>query len=302
MNKFIFFFLLLFLSKNNFGQSSNKNVKYFYEYSYKSSIAYWQEKNPQQAILLLDSARQFLKLKPYHFLFLVDCFLETGDTIEALSNLNKSVINGVPIENIINRYSFLENSSFNKDYALIFTNYEQNRKKFLNGINVDFLILFREIYAEDQLLRKKPFSNNNQISEYLSTLDSFTFLKFQLLVEQFGFPSHSKIGYYSDISPILSHWSLINNETFKYLDSLMIQAINLGEFEPIDYAWIIDRRQLFKNLGPAIYGGTWPEEEYELIDDISTLDKRRKLVFLPTLEQDSQITGRKLPKEYIKGR
>ncbi len=204
------------------------------------------------------------------------------------------------LEILQNRFDFLLKGNKKQFYIKLKNDYPNLRKLYLKTIQIDYLISIRELLAADQLLRNKPFVNDKNFSSYLSIIDSISFLRFKELVNQNGFPGHSIIGYYSDLTPLIAHMVMINEESFNYLDSLMKNAINQGEFEPNDYAWIIDRRRLFANLGFSIYGGTWPEEEYENIEDIKNVDKRRKAIYLPTLEQDSKITGRKLPPEYSK--
>jgi tetratricopeptide (TPR) repeat protein len=299
--KKIYFLGLVFLlgAMQISAQSVKKNIANYYKYLEKAIEAAWIDDLPSKAVRYFDSASTIHELRPQHFLLIAECYLELGDTLKALLEIEKGFSRGITQQQAINRFRKIGYYNYKDAYKATMQKYPKLRREYFNEINVDALLKINQIYSRDQLIREESIINDIQI-EMFNKIDSLNFQAFKEFVTEYGFPGCSLLGCESNIEPLIAHWVMYDDNSFKYLDSLMMKAIFEGEFQPQDYAWIIDRRRSFGKKGDALYGGTWPEEEYEMIEDIANVDKRRSEIFLPSLEYDSKITNRSLPDSYLK--
>ncbi len=105
------------------------------------------------------------------------------------------------------------------------------------------------LYYIDQKIRKTPGLKNIfyiKIKKYTYDLDEKIFADLMNLIEQYGFPSEKKVGFYTyrNAAIILLH-NIRLKKNHSYF-TIIQEAFDRGEYLPEDYAWLYDSIQLEK--------------------------------------------------------
>lgn len=268
----------------------------------KSTLSYVQ-KDYKKSIYEIHEAQKYHKLYPFSHLILAECYLSINEIQRAIDEIDNAILKGVTDEKLRNyfaSYSELKNNDFWENLA---SSYPALRKKYYSSLNIDMVVSIGQILERDQFVRNNEGQiekRNCNINNLFSFVDSLNYSAFIDLVDKNGFPTYNQIGYYSQIDVLIAHW-IMEDSRYERLNGMMLEAIKKGEFDPQSYAWIIDRRIIWKNIGKAKYGGFENPMEFGEIEDIKNVDRRRALIYLPSLEMDSKITQRELPKDYKSG-
>jgi hypothetical protein len=140
--------------------------------------------------------------------------------------------------------------------------------------------------------------------ELIEYTDSVNFTRLKKHISTFGFPGRKKLGGKDYMHTIILHLYNYNEKTdslsafkrakFQYLDSVLLQQINLGEFSPWHYAYVTDYS--LSVVKTSLYG---VNQFFKFpIIDIENVEKRRKAIGLMSLKQQCTLSGKPLPKEY----
>lgn len=265
-----------------------------------STLAY-VKKDYNSCLQKVIEAQQYGELRPHSHLILAECYLNLNDTNKAIVEIEKSILKGVTEETLRNYFPLFKMPNGNLKWTSLVNNYPKYRAQYNSTLDWDVKVILEQIIARDQAIRinEREYSNIGcKIENLHKIVDSINYSEFINLIVENGFPTYKKVGYYSKLEILFAHW-IMDDSRYNKLNELMLNAIENGNFSPDDYAWIIDRRLIWKNFGKALYGGYEDPESYGEIDDIANVDKRRSQIFLPSLELDSKITNRSLPKNYI---
>ncbi len=140
--------------------------------------------------------------------------------------------------------------------------------------------------------------------ELIEYTDSVNFTRLKKHISTYGFPGRKKLGGKDYMHTIILHLYNYNEKTdslsafkrakFQYLDSVLLQQINLGEFSPWHYAYATDYS--LSVVKSSLYG---VNQFFKFpIKDIENVEKRRKAIGLMSLKQQCTLSGKPLPKEY----
>ena len=140
--------------------------------------------------------------------------------------------------------------------------------------------------------------------ELIEYTDSVNFTRLKKHISTYGFPGRKKLGGKDYMHTIVLHLYNYNEKTdslsafkrakFQYLDSVLLQQVNLGEFSPWHYAYATDYS--LSIIKSSLYG---VNQFFKFpIKDIENVEKRRKAIGLMSLKQQCILSGKPLPKEY----
>ena len=140
--------------------------------------------------------------------------------------------------------------------------------------------------------------------ELIEYTDSVNFIRLKNHIATYGFPGRKKLGGKDYMHTIVLHLYNYNEKTdslsafkrakFQYLDSVLLQQVNLGEFSPWHYAYATDYSL---SVGKSSWFGVNQFFKFP-IKDIENVEKRRKAIGLMSLKQQCILSGKPLPKEY----
>lgn len=171
------------------------------------------------------------------------------------------------------------------------------------GINVPLMKELEKIYYDDQLFRIKSdsFGYRNTSPEYQKfihngeAMDSINLMKIERIIREVGYPGKSMVGRAMAGTTwlIIQHSALEIQE--KYLP-VIEAAAHKNEIDKGDWAYLVDRINMRKNL-PQVYGSQLIRDRqsgkwifYQIMDE-KNVDKRRREVGLPSLEDYARIMG-----------
>ncbi|MDZ4668576.1 MAG: hypothetical protein SGJ00_11940 [bacterium] len=297
MKHIIFCIIYFSISLNLHGQTDS--LAKFNLIITNSTLSY-VNKDYKSCVEKILEAQAYKELLPYSHLILAECYLSLNDSAKAVIEIQNAIYKGVTDDLLRNRFDLFKRPNGNNRWLTLIKNYPTYRAIYLASLDWDIKVILERIIAIDQSIRisEKSYADAgcNPVNLY-NMIDSINYIDFMNLTITNGFPTYKQIGFYSSLDVLLAHW-ILEDSRYNTLNDLMLNAIYSGQFEPDSYAWIIDRRIIWKNLGKAVYGGYEDPETFGEIDDIKNVDKRRASIFIQSLELDSKITNRQLPKDY----
>jgi tetratricopeptide (TPR) repeat protein len=220
------------------------------------------------------------------------CYLNLKDTIKAITSLKASVLKG----NIfIEEQTWLKNMFVNVHWQLLIKDLPKLKNEYWCNIpNKGNYYKIAELEAIDQSVRNN-FENRLPIEEFnklLKITDSINFTNLNRLVKE------------QNANPLcflLFHLYGENKKYFTFYDTIYKQKIFEGEADPSGYAQWKDRQRIYVDgMKTQLYGefNEIGSDEFNLIEDIENIDKRRSEIGLCTLEEYSLIFHMKLPQGY----
>ncbi len=151
----------------------------------------------------------------------------------------------------------------------------------------------------DQEMRQRALDNDYVIeSEEDDNLDKKNTEKMREIIDEIGWPSASKVGKDASIAAWLLVQHADHDVDFQSRCLSLIQELPVGEVRPQDIALLTDRIRV--NSGqPQVYGTQFREvggkHVPKDIEDIETVDERRKVMGLDTLEENIRRMYEKYP-------
>lgn len=298
--KFIFIISLLFLVKKSYNQETS--YQDYYNIIHEAEYSNYSKKYNK-------SFSQYIKAFRTKYPFNNDIskalsvstiLLESGDSsllkeYELVEKLQEVFFS----ENLYKKV-FIKNSE--KEQLITFFPYlclEDFSKPDENTIQLT-IQLSNYLFA-DQTIRKTSKKNSEYRDYMLHAVDSIIYREFVAYLMKNGMPNRKLIGkYYHNLQIILLHGSFslgISTE----LNSILKSSILLGNYNPSNYAFLIDKYNTWNLDKPQIYG-QFCNENYELrnIEDIANVDKRRKSIGLESLGEYAEKNYFRLPIDYIK--
>ena len=147
----------------------------------------------------------------------------------------------------------------------------------------------KEMHEKDQDMRRRALANNGVIeNEEDKTLDQRNTERMKEIIEQFGWPTVSKVGEkISNMAWLLVQHADRNVEFQKKCLALMKEQTE-GEVDKIDVAYLEDRVRVNEGK-PQLYGTQFYGEGEQYgprpIEDVANVDARRKKLGMESLEE-----------------
>jgi tetratricopeptide (TPR) repeat protein len=249
--------------------------------------------NPTKTILLLNQAEGFQKLDPDAEEMKARCYLDMGDTLQALEALKRSILLGNPNMNRV----FLDFKDFNLGSLLKLKEaYPNLLSQYYCSMNIPVLIQLHEMDAEDQMIRKYHTDLRPEIEEPLfRTVDSLNLVKLKGIFLNYGILRYPKtfVLYWHDLFKFPVIWASVEPE--------MRKAIFSGSFHPQGYAMLYDKVRIETEKKNSWYGEYTNSNSYTEIgpiDDLLQVDVRRKEIGLRSLQEMSDLFDWVLPPGY----
>ena len=266
----------------------------YYDKINKAEYAYEVKKQPAEAIKLMKEAKTISPLKTATLETGVYCYLELGDTAEAIDYIRQAVIDkNIELQSIKNFYPGLAASRY---FASIEKNYPKWVQEYFCNKNVALIVELTEMMSYDQCIRwnhqvfKEPAGDS-----VFHKVDSSNIYKLKELYEQYGYLNYPNM--------FLIFWHDLHNYPgmWAYFEPIMYKAIWTGKFYPQSYAQLYDRYRVYHE-GKKSWYGEFSEEgfgkEFGEIEEVAGVDARRKAIGLCTLKERAERAHWKLPPGY----
>lgn len=309
---FFFLALMVIISNNILAQSNSNSYRAYYELT-------------NEAKLLSFNKDYKTALEKYEEAFSTNIGFEDDytESIKAALKLNipqkvyallkeKLIKTGWYSDELFDStFNIFLKTSFGKKYSKQKKEWESQNRMTIDASVYGFI---RSIDATDQYIRG---GFNKVIRTYVSDsvfklfkpalieyTDSFNFVRLKKFIVSNGFPGRSKLGGKDYMHTIILHQynyndktdslNASNREKFRYLDSVLLGQISIGEFSPWHYAYATDYSLSINKT--SLYG---VNQFYKFtIQDIENVEKRRKEIGLMSLKQQCVLSGKPLPSNY----
>jgi tetratricopeptide (TPR) repeat protein len=286
--------LLLFFTCLNGICVNAQDYRLYYDKINKSEYAYEFKKNPAEALKLLKEAKKIAPLDHASLETGAFCYLELGDTSNAIDYIRQSVVIGnSEMRRIKNFYKGLAAS---RHFARIEKEYPKWVQEYYCDKNAALIVELTELLSYDQCIRWNHAAFKEPDGDFVfHKVDSTNIHRIKELYEQYGYLEypHMFLIYWHDLHNYPAMWL--------YFEPIMYKAIWTGKFNPIGYAQLYDRYRIFHE-GKNSWYGEFSEEGPGInigeIDEISEVDTRRKAIGLCTLKEKAEKAHWKLPAGY----
>lgn len=222
----------------------------------------------------------------------IDCLLYNKDTLSAI-NAEVDYLETGDVD--IFSKKFIEKKFGEKYGAALFQKFPKIKQKHESSITENQKAL-RELEKRDQAIRLDKKNMPQQEFERLRVYtDSINFYDlFQLVKNKNANPVDCGI---------LVHLYGNNRKYFNLYDSIYKSKVYIGEASPEAYVQWYDRQRMYVNKMTTQLYGEWNEQgdgstEFNTIEDIQYVDKRRAVLGLCSLKDYALLHKMNLPKEY----
>lgn len=296
-----FFTIYLPFLNNNYCKAQNYIC---YHLSFDQANQLIEQNKYSEAIELYKSIWEAVEIKSYtaclqrakcHFLineFEEACVyfieaIEFGSTIEEITDHG--------IDTLVNKTQW---DSLQKLY-------ETARKAHLFNFNFDLYDEIERMYHNDSYVRSIRMPGNDSIRiALMNEIDSLNFKKLQRIISEYGFPTAEEIGIIGmlDLRYVILHlggtWS---DEEWNYLNQVLLTELERGNYEPISYSNIVDRRNFTPPNKGGIYGTMLMSGSIIPVEQIHQLDSIRRTIGLYSLKRQAALMPRLkvFPKGYV---
>jgi hypothetical protein len=154
------------------------------------------------------------------------------------------------------------------------------------SVNANYIEELNRLKQIDQSARRTP----GNTYEDVILADSQNMISFLRLAEAYGFPTPKLVGYRGmfTVNLLLQHFYLSSTENQHYLDSLLPLQIKLGDFQPHEYAVMMDRKLSFIKDTTILYGTFFQRDanrnlRIKPLQDVKRVDDYRRFLGLGPL-------------------
>lgn len=174
--------------------------------------------------------------------------------------------------------------------------YESERKAHLFNFNFYLYDKIERMYHNDSYVRSIRMPGNDSIRYALiNEIDSLNFGKFQQIISQHGYPTAKEIGIVgmNDLRYVILHlggtWS---TEKWNYLNQILLTEMERGNYMPISYSNLVDRRNFNPPNQGGIYGTMLMSGSIIPVEQIHQLDSLRRTIGLFSLKRQATLMPR----------
>lgn len=293
--KKISLYILLICLVSGFKANAQFNKCYYYY----AKIGYLEYKKGNYEL----SAQQFKKAfnqqadaRPYDFLGIAKAYAQLDKKTEVVFYLKQAIHKGISWK-VISKSSDVFGTIMQTDeWADLEKNYPTYRASYLLHYDIDMRVKLAEMVATDQYIRRQvcDYSEEGLCLEE-KKVDSINLVKILKLIEKNeGFPTLAQVGFrgLSNFGLIMGH-NKDNKEAWALYLKFLEEGMQKGDVHPGEYASSIDsyRKQVEGKI--SLYGtfnkfyfNNRGKSEYNPIEDIANVDKRRADIGLPPLQTE----------------
>lgn len=258
----------------------------------------------KEAIELYESILDAVYIKSYrNILQRAKCHFLLNQFEKGTEYLSKAVEYGSTLEDITknNIDTIVNKTQWNQLLNL----YEIERKAHLINFNFQLYIEIERMYHNDTYVRSNRFFGNDSIRlALINEVDSINFEKLQKIISEQGFPTAKEIGVVgmADLRYVILHlggtWS---EEKWNYLNKILLIELKRGNYLPISYSNLVDRKNFDPPAKGGIYGTMLIGDSVIPIDEIENLDSLRRTIGLYSLNRQAELMPRikVFPKGYL---
>ena len=277
--------LLLFISCSKNQKTDCNYIKDYYPKIYEAELNY-NEKNYQKAFELYSEA--FISCEPKNTVgtYEMDKFAEVsailGKEEIALNFIQKNIEQGMLLRSFLNNPVFVDVFKTDRGKKIV-SDYEANRFKYLESLNLELRSEIQEMMQNDQMYVEEQ-EKRNVIFERNTT-------RLVEIFEEIGYPGNNIIGPFnvdftnSDITILLMHTP--DSIRINYFIPKLKQFVKEGSCDPKTLGVVIDNLHLFNDELQII--GTYENREHNMISDKDQVNINRLEIGLPTLEMQKKL-------------
>ena len=171
--------------------------------------------------------------------------------------------------------------------------YETERKAHLFNFNFELYDKIERMYHNDTYVRSNRFLGNDSVKYALmNEVDSLNFEKLQGIISEYGFPTTKDIGIVgmADLRYVILHLGgTQSDEKWNYLNQILLKELKRGNYAPISYSNLIDRRNFNPPTQGGIYGTMLMSGSIIPVEDIDNLDSIRRTIGLYSLKRQAEL-------------
>ena len=258
-----------------------------------------RKKDIEQARCALDRAFSLAKPLPGHLWFAAHLSDLADDPAAVERYLVESAANGYSPSKLQERFEVLTKTGNTTTRNAVEAAYQAWFSRRADHVTTQ---LINETYAVDQFVRRhifKPNKTKDWAKAQLLRTDSLNLNALMTHIEANGFPDRFEIddATHRNLFVMLLHQTTdIEEPRFQKVDSLLRQQVHLGNLAPLQYAQINDRRRLWGQEAPVLYGtyNLTADRTLPAIEDVERLDKRRADIGLGPYVYFEEARERKL--------
>lgn len=279
---------ILLLSVYSFAESKDSVKNYYLEKS--KAERFLIDSNGVEAI---KTYKRAFKYKAPNALDLYNAFLlslKTQDSASAKCFFNQLALHGLVIDTF-ERYGAGAKVKDNPFYKWTKTDYDSLYKIAANSGMVKYARVMDSLLREDNKVR--GFHQSDEEVRLLLYTDStnLTFLK--NYIKQNGFPSYDRVGHFQSafyghfytVSPL---WFILwhTRHTSKMLNDILLEAVKSGDFDPDEFALLIDLQgdeSIYYNALPRKFNDDG-SMSFLAVSNEREVNERRSSIYLDSIE------------------
>jgi hypothetical protein len=313
MKKKIFFIISIFIIQTSLAQSKVDSLTVFRNLINQAELKFADSLYSESEILY-DEALKFSFEKGFridHYFNALKCAKIQHNFAKCAYYLQQIILLGFE-ENKILENDDVKDMANRKEIKEVLSEYKSLRKRYFINIDFDLYCEIEKLLEKDQMLRNPDIyraiknlsekSLDSVIGNLETFVDNDNGSKFFDIIKKSGLLTFKTVGRAeSSVHILILHLTIDgqnDSNEIQLLEPLFLEAIKKGELAPYRYCVWKDRIALWIKKEKQIYGTFNKFDEFNPIEDIKNIDKRRKSIGLEPLRDYAKKQNLKLPSGY----